>query len=59
MENMSIIFRYKNKDGVIMAVNIQENKLYDDMINDADVVYLDMDDDDIEKVINALNELRR
>jgi hypothetical protein len=55
---MDVVFRYKNKDGTIMAFSIQENKLYDYITNDTDGVYLDMQDDDIEKMIDALNHLR-
>ena len=55
---MDVIFRYKNKDGVIMAFKVEENTLWDDTYFDKNSVYLDMQDDDIETMINALNELR-
>ena len=55
---MDVIFRHKNKDDVVMAFCVQENKLYDDVINDSHYVYLDMNDDDIRKMKLALSELR-
>ena len=55
---MNVIFRHKNKDNVIMAFNVEENKVYDDTINDSNAVYLDMDDYEVGNVILALCELR-
>lgn len=55
---MDVIFRHKNKDDVIMAFKVEENTLWDDTYFDKNSVYLDMTDDNIETMINALNELR-
>lgn len=56
---LTVCFRHKNKDGVIMASCIQENMLWENMPDDSDLVYFDMEDNDIEKMIDMLHELCR
>ena len=58
-KQLSVCFRHKNKDGVILASCIQESMLWENMPDDSDLVYLDMEDNDIEKMIDMLHELCR
>lgn len=48
-KDMYVCFRHKNKDSAIIYSCIQENKLWDNMPHDSNIVYLDMDDSSIEK----------
>lgn len=54
-----VCFRYRNDYDITKVCCIQENKLYDDIPNEPDLVYFDMNNSDIENMINMLNELRK
>ena len=56
MENkdMYVCFRHQKKDGSVMYSCIQENKLWENMPgDDSDLIYFDMDDDNIEAIKNS------
>ena len=54
----AVCFRYKRADGAIMYCLVEENKLFEDEHIDDHCVYLDMDDNDIENLIEALQSMQ-
>jgi len=54
----AVCFRYKRADDAIMYCLVEENKLYKDEHMDDHCVYLDMDDDDIKNLIEALQSMQ-
>ena len=57
-----VCFRYKKNDDEEMCCCLEECKLWgnlkDNIVEDEDIVYLDMDDSSIEKMIDMLHRLR-
>ena len=51
----TVCFRYKKEDGAIMYCCVLENKLYGDF--DDGFMYLDLDNNSIENLINALRKM--
>lgn len=58
-KDMYVCFRHQKADGQVWYSCIQSGKLYDNMPGDnSDIVYFDMDDDTIEKMIDMLNRIK-
>jgi hypothetical protein len=51
----AVCFRYKKEDGAMKYFCIEEYKLWEDF--DEGLVYLDLDDNSVKNLINALNEM--
>lgn len=52
----AVCFRYKQIDGTIVYCCIQENKIWEERVDDS-AVYLDMDETAIHKLIDALQSM--
>ena len=52
----AVCFRYKQIDGTIVYCCIQENKIWEERVDDS-AVYLDMDETAIHKLIDVLQSM--